>query len=475
MAPYTPVLEEEGQIHVGPCTNLKCCTGPAQVLRRNLRKADISKLERFIRDLRGECEGMIGNASLERLVDRLHCGGITYSSLSEYVRGNKRGFRSFSEAEARKLRRRIGRDVISEDFLYVILERYQNVYQNVGDYREMVKKEEPSTLEFDLQPNVAAAFVEEANATVGENDGFVVEQVALDAAREAENTALEGEAKLAKPSVEVERPAGDKEDLTLAISAEGCFQCILCGYLVLASEDLNMHIGEVHLEQQLGFQVSNLFPSDCRNKCVECGEIISTEYVKKEHIVVKHPWDQLLQMATTGKAHSGEELEGKRRKVESQNPDLSTKRKLNEQADEKVEKLLAASTASTGRAECGQCGYTKKGIFGLRRHIAKHVDGLQYYCLHCDKIYHTKNTLGFHMFDKHRDVSSKVAGSEFSASSVPGKPAPSSPPSSGASVAPAGPLTLISVELASYLRENGLQDFLLKYNVKGNVFLIFDI
>ena len=603
MDSYLPVLDQDGQVHPGPCNNPKCCTGPDQVMRRNIRKAGVSRLEKFIRHLRGECEGMIGNATLERLVERLHFAGITYDSLQEYVRGTKRGSRSFTKAQARDLHHRIGRNVISQDFLYVILERYQNA----GDYQFVVKKEEPS---FDPQPNVvpldtcpASVSVEEGNtapvvdevtnATAEEDNGFAAEQAeeeaqtaVLEAAKKVEeaaaeenmqtaevttataevpieekvdsiakkkrkaedteesvseeasteeppkkkkkknkekeveiaaaetplNTTAESEtpkktekSKVAEDEVEangdvslekVDSIAASGEDEKRAASPdeegaeeppakrpkvssvaeealrkideeaqfsdkvtleEDCFTCTLCDYKVSTSDALKTHIGEIHLDQELEIQLSNLFPSNDQNKCARCDETIAIKYVQKEHIIAHHPWEHLLQLAlgnaepeSSGKSDSCDELQA----PSQLKPDLLTKLKLNQQANDKVEKLLARNKASTGKVQCAHCDSVLKDLSALRKHIAKHADDLLYYCLHCDNIYKTNNTLKYHMSNKHRDVPSKVAG-----------PAPSASPP--AASPPAGPVTLISTELASYLCTHGIEDCLLKYNVTG--------
>ena len=56
-------------------------------------------------------------------------------------------------------------------------------------------------------------------------------------------------------------------------------------------EEMRFHVAEAHLESDLLLENLRLFQNS--NKCGECKENIEGEYVQKEHIILKHPWEML--------------------------------------------------------------------------------------------------------------------------------------------------------------------------------------
>jgi len=54
-------------------------------------------------------------------------------------------------------------------------------------------------------------------------------------------------------------------------------------------EEVLVHLGEVHFEVDLDTEQKRMFPHRS-NKCEECGCVIDSDYVQKEHILLTHPW-----------------------------------------------------------------------------------------------------------------------------------------------------------------------------------------
>ena len=70
------------------------------------------------------------------------------------------------------------------------------------------------------------------------------------------------------------------------------FKCPDCGFTVDGEDDLKLHVAEVHMDSQLNVFVSKMFPdNDCKVKV--CGEIFCSDYEKKEHVILQHPWPKL--------------------------------------------------------------------------------------------------------------------------------------------------------------------------------------
>ena len=76
---------------------------------------------------------------------------------------------------------------------------------------------------------------------------------------------------------------------------ERSLDCLLCGTTVVGKDKLKIHIGAVHMEEQLLTKLVITFPAGGAFSaiCVECGEKCSSDYEKKEHILLSHPWSFL--------------------------------------------------------------------------------------------------------------------------------------------------------------------------------------
>ena len=69
-------------------------------------------------------------------------------------------------------------------------------------------------------------------------------------------------------------------------------KCPTCSTEVLTKEMMIIHVGEVHMEQELADQLIKIFPDSLTGSmCDKCGKIFDeSEYEKREHILLTHPW-----------------------------------------------------------------------------------------------------------------------------------------------------------------------------------------
>ena len=77
---------------------------------------------------------------------------------------------------------------------------------------------------------------------------------------------------------------------------ENNIECEVCGTICANSDEARIHIGEVHMDEDLLCEVFKVFPGSAK-ECKECGEECESEYEKKEHILLQHPWPLLKTMA----------------------------------------------------------------------------------------------------------------------------------------------------------------------------------
>ena len=73
-------------------------------------------------------------------------------------------------------------------------------------------------------------------------------------------------------------------------------ECPYCDTLFDTSSssrnDITVHVGSCHFEEELLNEKSKLFPLHAK-KCIACGETLFKTDEKKEHILKVHPWDSL--------------------------------------------------------------------------------------------------------------------------------------------------------------------------------------
>ena len=71
---------------------------------------------------------------------------------------------------------------------------------------------------------------------------------------------------------------------------------------------------------------------------------------------------------------------------------------LTEETAQTVEKLYENQN---GFWACLHCAYTSKQRGHLREHVEKHIEGLEYSCQHCGKIFRSSHTFRDHLRKKH--------------------------------------------------------------------------
>ena len=122
--------------------------------------------------------------------------------------------------------------------------------------------------------------------------------------------------------------------------------CDICGTSFTESEDAMIHIGEVHLEDDLTEEFLKNFPGEIFN-CKECGKECGSEYEKKEHILLNHPWDKLkswLKSSVDGFIIEDDEKE---------------KEKELSEEDKQVETIMKTMTVPTASQNIWKCSYWK--------------------------------------------------------------------------------------------------------------------
>ena len=79
--------------------------------------------------------------------------------------------------------------------------------------------------------------------------------------------------------------------------------CHQCG---TATTELTLHIAEVHLEEELEEEVRKVFAEGVET-CQKCGKTFKSEYERREHISLQHPWDRLADIVK--EVYGGEEVD----------------------------------------------------------------------------------------------------------------------------------------------------------------------
>ena len=87
-----------------------------------------------------------------------------------------------------------------------------------------------------------------------------------------------------------------KTDFSAVVKCPTCFTEFL-------TDELSIHIGELHMEKELADQLIEIFPDSLEGSiCDKCGEVFDeSEYEKKEHILLKHPWVGLTELISKSK------------------------------------------------------------------------------------------------------------------------------------------------------------------------------
>ena len=112
--------------------------GPLNIRGRSDRISDVVRLEAFMKNVREDYPAMMSKGSMDKVVREVHAAQITYSSLQRYVKGEKKSTAPFTAAQANMLHRKIGKKIISLNFINILLEKYQD---EQGDLPYLIKRE----------------------------------------------------------------------------------------------------------------------------------------------------------------------------------------------------------------------------------------------------------------------------------------------------------------------------------------------
>ena len=211
------------------------------------------------------------------------------------------------------------------------------------------------------------------------------------------------ESKSVDISDNVEKLVNEIEDLVDDDEAKDLaseFNCDECGTSFTEKEDMSIHIGEVHMEEELLTWLAVFFPVGSI-ECSVCQEATESEYEKKEHTIIKHPWP-LLMTALGDK----ETAAAKNEKIGNANGGQCHKSEANilergNKEEENKSKLDAQTTIHEGN----------DNSIKLSNRTLKWHTGIIYSCNYC-KYEHTTNMtrhlnavhkmkMGFGEFSKH--------------------------------------------------------------------------
>jgi uncharacterized C2H2 Zn-finger protein len=132
-------------------------------------------------------------------------------------------------------------------------------------------------------------------------------------------------------------------------------ECPQCDTEFADNSDMRIHLGEVHMEEELCDHVLKMFP-DGSDTCSECGDVWCNEgeYVKKEHVLMEHPWPGLVRQVESCAEPdivivSLEEMVSPKVQLPAGQPQKAPKRPRTEPSPAAKAARLARPEASPGR------------------------------------------------------------------------------------------------------------------------------
>merc|ERR1719222_479312 len=164
--------------------------------------------------------------------------------------------------------------------------------------------------------------------------------------------------------------------------------------MFLSKDDLRIHIGEVHLDKELEVQLMKIFPTGAKDKCGQCGQTVETEYVKKEHILVEHPWKTLIELVSN---------KNKKKNVEAA------------QLEDYNEKEGFYEDEASDEEEMAEKANVKKSESGTER--KRWYAGTEYKCNHCDRMHTSREGVKGHLKKMHGFLPRDDLSSQFTSTS----------------------------------------------------------
>ena len=161
------------------------------------------------------------------------------------------------------------------------------------------------------------------------------------------------------------------DKVTTPACEEPGFQCHLCDSMSSTKDELRIHIGEVHLEEQLESELLKIFPRGCEVKCAKCGQRVEAEYVKKEHILTEHPWTGLIELVENENKVQSVQLEDYNEddvfEDESSDDEGGVEESKNSETNDKEEGKWYAGV----KYKCNHCIFNAPQSGTVRNHLKK--------------------------------------------------------------------------------------------------------
>ena len=178
-----------------------------------------------------------------------------------------------------------------------LLRRHQIFQQHLG-LLKVERREGMESVKVEAKETVFDCVILEDEDKVTREDGGGAEE-----ANNEENNETNNKTNNETNNEAQEGEEAAKTDFSAVVKCPTCFTEFL-------TDELSIHIGEIHMEKELADQLIEIFPDSLEGSiCDKCGEVFDEseyEYEKKEHILLKHPWVGLTELIS--KSNNSAEL-----------------------------------------------------------------------------------------------------------------------------------------------------------------------
>ena len=178
-----------------------------------------------------------------------------------------------------------------------LLRRHQIFQQHLG-LLKVERREGMESVKVEAKETVFDCVILEDEDKVTREDGGGAEE-----ANNEENNETNNKANNETNNEAQEGEEAAKTDFSAVVKCPTCFT-------EFPTDELVIHIGEIHMEKDLADQLIEIFPDSLEGSiCDKCGEVFDEseyEYEKKEHILLKHPWVGLTELIS--KSNNSAEL-----------------------------------------------------------------------------------------------------------------------------------------------------------------------
>ena len=178
-----------------------------------------------------------------------------------------------------------------------LLRRHQIFQQHLG-LLKVERREGMESVKVEAKETVFDCVILEDEDKVTREDGGGAEE-----ANNEENNETNNKTNNETNNEAQEGEEAAKTDFSAVVKCPTCFTEFL-------TDELSIHIGEIHMEKDLADQLIEIFPDSLEGSiCDKCGEVFDEseyEYEKKEHILLKHPWVGLTELIS--KSNNSAEL-----------------------------------------------------------------------------------------------------------------------------------------------------------------------